>query len=123
MSVVPTILLIISFATYSVCLWATGFFQKRKLKDEHIQAREFGNDRYYLTFVIITLVSLMFFFGLNFYISSTSSFRLIGSQPGGVGVMGTQLPMQQQLSMQPQMSIPVMSRNPSQYSQFSGPYR
>jgi hypothetical protein len=121
MSAIPMILLIISFLTYSISLWAAGFFQKRKLNDQHIQAAEFGDERYYLTFVIVTLISLMIFFGINFYISTTSSFRLI-PQPSNVQYQQPQMQMSQpQMQMsQPQMTIP---RSPSQYSQYSGPYR
>jgi energy-coupling factor transporter transmembrane protein EcfT len=108
MSTTLIIFLILSFLSYSVSLWGAGFFQKRKLNDAHIQAAEFGSDTYYLTFVIITLISLMIFLGLNFYISGTTSVKLVNAptqQP--MSVPYTQIP---QGSQYPQMSqgIPSM---------------
>ncbi len=112
------ILLILSFLSYSVSLWGAGFFQKRKLNDAHIQAVEFGNDRYYLTFVIVTLISLMIFLGLNFYISGTSSVKFVTSpiQQQPTAIQYTQIPQGSQISQ----SIPSMQMQQPRPSQFTG---
>ena len=81
MNMIWWVVLIFAFLTYSVSLWGTGYFQMRSLNEEQKSIGKFGNERLYLIFVIVTLISLMVYFGANFYISSTSSFRLMQSQP------------------------------------------
>jgi hypothetical protein len=114
MSTTLIIFLILSFLSYSVSLWGAGFFQKRKLNEAHIQAAEFGSDTYYLTFVIITLISLMIFLGLNFYISGTSSVKLVAAPV-------VQQPSPMQYTQLPQMSqgIPSMQMQQPRPSQFA----
>lgn len=117
MNTIMIILLIISFLSYSVSLWGAGFFQKRKLNDAHIQTQEFGNEQYYLTFVIVTLISLMIFLGLNFYISGTSSVKLVTApvnmQYSQMQQPSTQMPQYAQMQ---QPSVQMQPQRPSQYT-------
>lgn len=70
MNLILGALLVLSFVLYSVSLWGTGYFQLREITEEQKALGKMGHDTIYITFVAITLISLILYFGMNFYISS-----------------------------------------------------